>query len=74
MNPETIAVGDMVEVVRSPYRSVAHGTVAKVQHIRRDHLREGVHLYVLEGLPHRNFWGHEIRLRLPKERQNGHER
>lgn len=55
------ASGDRVEIVVSPYSSVAVGTVATVERVRLNHFGAGHHLYILAGLPHRHFRAHEIR-------------
>jgi hypothetical protein len=53
-------VGDLVEVIKSPYSHIKKYTRATIVEIRENHLGRGKHLYVLD-LSHKNFWKHEIR-------------
>lgn len=58
---QNFQVGNLVEIVKSPYESVKPGTQAIIEKIRYNHGRTGDHLYILAGLSHQAFWASEIR-------------
>ena len=58
---ETWMPGDTMEVVSSPYSSVPVGTVADISEVRFHHFGDGVHLYILKGLPHDRFRRSELK-------------